>query len=395
MKILSNILNPIDKQTCELLDNHIIEVEKGEILDIYPQTKQTKKAKIKDFSKSIITPGLIDAHTHLPQLPIIGNYGYELMEWLNNYTFPAEIEFEKVEYAQKISKRFFEKLKQLGTSTAVIYSSIHKNSTDIAFSEAEKTNLRIFMGKTMMNQNCPQELAENAIQSLSESYALQKKWHLKNEKIQYIYSPRFAISTSPELMQEIGKLARINKTFIQTHVNENKDEIKFVKKTYGKSYAEVYQDSKILGPQTLLAHAIHNTKKELDIFEQTKTNIIHCPDANLFLKSGRFPIEDFEYRDIPVGLGSDVGAGTTLDMFEIMKSMLFVQEKAIPAETPFYLATLGNAKILNIDAGEIAKGRKAELLKIDFKSTKTKSNTREILNKMIFEKEFKRELLIY
>jgi guanine deaminase len=108
MKILSNILNPIDKQTCELLDNHIIEVEKGKILDIYPQTKQTKKAKVKDFSKSIITPGLIDAHTHLPQLPIIGNYGYELMEWLSNYTFPAEIEFEKAEYAKKISKRFFE-----------------------------------------------------------------------------------------------------------------------------------------------------------------------------------------------------------------------------------------------------------------------------------------------
>ena len=393
MKILSNILNPIDSETCEFLDNHVMEVEKGEIKDIYPLTRNTKKSSIKDFSKSIITPALIDAHTNLPQLPIIGKHGYELMEWLNTYTFPAELEFENVEYAKKISKQFFQILKKVGTATAVIYSSIHKESTGIAFQEAEKSNLRIFMGKTMMNQNCPKELCENAIQSLSESYALQKEWHLKNEKLQYIYSPRFAISTSPELMQEVGKLARLNKTFLQTHINENKDEVKFVEKEYSKSYAQLYQDVKILNSKTLLAHAIHNTKEDLDIFEKTKTNIIHCPDANIFLKSGVFPLNKFEEREILIGLGSDVGAGSTLDMFEIMRSMLYVQQKAIPVEKPFYYATKGNARILGINAGEIVLGKKAELLKIDFPSLP--KTPREILNNLIFARNYERELLIY
>lgn len=393
MKILSNILNPIDQETCEFLDNHILEIKDGEIVGIYPLTKETKRNSLKDFSKSILTPALIDAHTHLPQLEIAGNFGYKLMDWLNNYTFPAEIEFENVEKAKKIAKRLFQNLKAYGTGTAVIYSSIHKESTDVAFKEAEKTKLRIFMGKTMMNQNCPKELCENAIQSLNESYALQKKWHLKNENLQYIYSPRFAVSTSPELMKEAGKLARLNKTFLQTHVNENKDEVNFIKKTYSKSYAQVYEDAGILGSKTLLAHAIHNTKEDMDIFEKTKTNIIHCPDANIFLKSGRFPMEKFKNRDIAVGLGSDVGAGTTLDMFEIMKSMLYAQEELVAVEKAFFMGTKGNARILGIESGEILKGKKAEILKIDFSSLP--KNSKDVLNSLIFKKNYKRELIIY
>ncbi len=393
MKILTNILNPIDPDTAELLDNHIIEIEKGIITDIAPFKKGQEKGRIKDYSKSIIIPALIDAHTHLPQLQVTGNYGYQLMDWLNNYTFPAEIEFEDNKHAREISKTFFKELKRVGTATAVIYSSIHKKSTDIAFEEAEKTKLRVFMGKTMMNQNCPKELCENAIQSLSESYELQKKWHKKNEKLQYVYSPRFAVSTSPELMQEAAKLSRLNKTFIQTHINENKDEVKFVKKTYGKSYAKIYEEAKMLGPQTLLAHAIHNTKEDLNIFEKSQTNIIHCPDANLFLKSGTFPLKEFQKRDISIGLGSDVGAGTTLDMIQIMKSMLYAQESIIPVETPFYYATKGNARILNINSGAIEIGKNAELLKIDIPSREKK--TKDILKKLFFTQNYKRDLLIF
>lgn len=393
MKILTNILNPIDSETAEFLDNHVIEIEDGTIKKILPFKKGSSKSNLKDYSKSIMIPALIDAHTHLPQLPIVGNYGYELMDWLNNYTFPAEIEFGNVEYAKKISKKFFKELKKVGTATAVIYSSIHRESTDIAFEEAQKSNLRIFMGKTMMNQNCPKELSENAIQSLSESYDLQRKWHNKTEKLQYIYSPRFGVSTSPELMQEAAKLSRLNKTFIQTHINENKDEIAFVKKTYSKSYAQMYEEAKILGPKTLLAHAIHNTKEDLDILQNTKTNIIHCPDANIFLKSGIFPLKKFQEREIPIGLGSDVGAGTTLDMFQIMKSMLYVQEKPIPTESPFYYATKGNAKILGTNSGEIEIGKNAEFLKLDLPSKENKA--KEILNKLIFTQNYQRELILF
>ncbi len=397
MEILTNILNPVDDETAELLNNHIVDIEKGKIVSVKPLSKGKKKNKVKDFSKSICIPALIDAHTHLPQFDIVGKYGYGLIEFLQNYAFPAEIRFKELNYAKDLSKRFFQELKKCGTGTAVIYSSIHKESTEIAFKEADKSKLRIFMGKTMMNQNCPKELCENTIQSLNESYQLQKEWHEEDTKLQYIYSPRFAISTSQEFMEEVGKMARLNKTFLQTHINGSKEEREFAMNMYkdSDSYAEIYQKARILGPKTLLAHAIHNSKKDLEILGKTGTNVIHCPDANIFLKSGIFPLKDIEDHGISIGLGSDVGAGTTLDMFKIMKSMLDMQDYIMPVEKPFFHATKGNAKILDIDSGELMEGKNAELLKIDFLGKVDSKNAKNILERLIFTQDYKRELLLF
>jgi guanine deaminase len=395
MKILSNILNPVDKDTTEYLDNHILEIEEGKILDIYPLSKKTIKGDCKDFSKSILLPGLIDAHTHLPQLPITGKYGFELMDWLNNYALPAEIEFGNVNYAKKLSKNFFEKLRKYGTTTAVVYSTIHKESTDIAFQEAERADIRVFMGKTMMDQNCPSELCENTEQSIVESKELYNKWHREDEKITYIYSPRFAITSSEKLMQEVGKISKMNKVFLQTHMNENLEEKEHLRKIYPeyKTYAEIYHKCGLLGARTLLAHCIHNTEEELEILTKTNTKVIHCPDANLFLNSGTFPLRKILDYDIPIGLGSDVGAGTTLDMLEIMKSMIYGQKILIPPSTPFYYATLGNAQILDIDGivGSIERDKQSEILKIDV--DKKFKNAQEALNHIIFSRNFKRELI--
>ncbi len=395
MKILTNILNPIDTQITEYLDNQIVFIDNGKIKDVYGATKQSKKNDTKDYSNSILLPGLIDAHAHLPQLHIIGNYGNSLLEWLNDYAYTSEIHFENTSYAQKISKEFFKQLKKYGTTTAVIYSSIHKDSTEVAFKEAEKSKLRIFMGKTIMDQNCPSELCENPIQTLRESYELNKTWHLKKPNLQYIYSPRFAINTSPELIKEAAKTSRLYKTFLQTHLNESKEENIFLKKIepQSKNFTEIYNYANALGPKTLLAHCIHNSKEEMDLIAETNSNIIHCPDSNFFLNSGTFSLKEFQKREINIGLGSDVGAGTTLDMFEIMKSMIYMQKELIPISTPFYYATLGNAKILSIDndTGSIEGGKEAKFLKIDT-NEKTKK-PHEILNNLIFRKNYTRELI--
>lgn len=402
MKILTNILNPIDESTTEYLDNYVIEVEKHRIIRIYPIPAQAPKINIVDLRDRVLLPQLIDAHTHLPQLPIIGNFGLPLLDWLTQYTFPAEIEFAKEEYAKQLSKKFFNTLKRMGTGIAVVYSTIHANSTEIAFQEAEKSKLKIFMGKVMMNQNCPKELCENPIQSLNESYQLSNKWHKKGS-LEYVYTPRFAISTSKELMYEIAKIAKVNSNFIQTHLNENLDEKKAIKKLYPecKNYTEVYQQAKILGSKTLLAHAIHNDKEELEIIKKTNSKVIHCPDANMFLGSGRFPLEKFIDMEIPVGLGSDVGAGTTLDMFEIMRSMIFVQNANMRSlasmERALFYATRANAQILEIDNdyGEICEDRVASFLSIKIPGKRTFKDSKDILSHVIFKKDFDRELLYY
>ncbi len=395
MEILTNIINPVDKQTTQYQDNYILEIEEGIVKSKKPLTKEKKLKNVLNLSKSILLPPMIDAHTHIPQIDMMGKYGGGLIEWLNEHTYPNEIEFGNEKIAKKRTKKFLKKLKELGTTTTVAYSSIHSKSTEIVFEEAIKSKMRIWIGKAMMDQNCLTELCENRFSSIVESNTLEKKYHLKNDKVQYIYSPRFAISTSSELLWEIGKTAKLNKLFIQIHLNENKEEKELVKKLYPEfeSYTDIYYKANILGPNTLLAHCIHCTKKEFEIIEKTKSNIIHCPEANLFLKSGKFKLKEIEEYGIPIGLGSDIGAGTTLDMFEVMKSMIYMQEEIVPVSTPFYYSTLGNAKILQIDniVGSIDVGKKAEFLKID--CNKKFKSANDVLNHIIFIKDFKREIL--
>ena len=334
-------------------------------------------------------PGLIDAHTHLPQLPIIGKYGNTLLDWLNKWTFPAEKEFKNEDYARKLSKLFFNSLKRVGTTTAVIYSTVYKDSTDIAFQEAEKSKLRVIMGKVMMDQNSPFYLQESPVQSLEESITLSKKWHQKNKKLYYAYSPRFAIACSIGTMKMI-KESNMNNSFIQTHCNENLEEKDTIKAVYPSisNYVSVYQEANILGPQTLLAHMVHNSKEELEIIKKTETKIVHCPDANFFLKSGRFPIEDFDEIGINFGIGSDVGAGTTLNMFHIMKSMIYMQANNkinVSPERAFWHATIANASILGLNnqIGSIEKGKNAEVIGIKVPEN-YKNNARDILSFLIF-----------
>jgi guanine deaminase len=186
MKILANIFNPLSKEKTELLDQHILEIDTQthNIVNIRPKSKNDSLNSLDlNLNQGIIIPTLIDAHTHLPQYPIIGKYGESLLGWLKKYTFPIEKKFANIEYAKNLSAIFFNKLKSEGTGTAVIYTTIHADSTDIAFQEAEKSNLRIIMGKVMMDQKSPVELTESPVTSLKESSSLSQKWHRKTQKL--------------------------------------------------------------------------------------------------------------------------------------------------------------------------------------------------------------------
>ena len=389
MKILTNILNPVSKTRTDFIDNVVIEIENNIIQNITPLTKNTPLSNITDRRDIVVLPGLIDAHTHLPQYPIIGKFGETLLKWLENYTFPIEKKFKEEEYAQNLSKEFFLQLKRVGTTTAVIYSTVYQHTTDIAFQEAEKSNLRIVMGKVMMDQNSPYYLQETPTKSLEESIYLSKKWHQKTEKLYYAYSPRFAIACSIGTMSMI-KPSNTNNSFIQTHCNENKQEKETIEQLYPDipSYVEVYKEANLLGPKTILAHMVHNTREELELIKKTETKVVHCPDANFFLRSGRFPIEQFDEMNINFGLGSDVGAGTSLSMFQIMKSMIFVQANnniVVTTSRAFWHSTIANAEILGLDEeiGSIEKGKKAEIIGIKIPNNYL-HNATDILSYLIF-----------
>ena len=325
---------------------------------------------------ALIAPGFIDTHLHAPQLEMIGSYGGHLLEWLNRYTFPTERKFENPAHARRVARAFYEELLRNGTLTALVFSTIHREATDIFFEEAEQHGFRGIVGKTMMDRHAPEYLLDRSVkESYDDSRALLQKWHGRG-LIRYAITPRFAPTSTPELLEAAGQLKReFPDAWVHTHISENQHEVRWVQELFPVAeYADVYDHYGLLGDRTVLAHGVWLTEEELDLLARRKTRISHCPNSNLFLGSGLFRLFHVLDAGVIVGLGSDIGAGTTPSMFNAMADAYKVQQVQHVSLSPFqlwYLATLGGARALSLDAetGSLEPGKSADFLILDLHAT--------------------------
>ncbi|MDQ6802242.1 MAG: guanine deaminase [Acidobacteriota bacterium] len=324
---------------------------------------------------ALITPGFFDTHLHAPQLEMIGSYGGHLLEWLNRYTFPTEAKFSDPKYAATIARAFFDELLHNGTLCALIFSTIHFEATDIFFAEAERRGFRGIIGKAMMDRNAPDALLEKAHESYEQSRELLLKWHNRG-LLRYAITPRFAPTSTPELLQRAGDLKReFPDAYVHTHISENKSEVTWVHELFPEAeYADVYDHHGLLGDRTVLAHGVHLTEEELDLLARRGTRISHCPNSNLFLGSGLFRLHHTRDAGVIVGLGTDIGAGTTPSMFTAMADAYKVQQVQGVSLSPFelwYLATLGGAHALSLDgeSGSLEAGKSADFLVLNLHAT--------------------------
>ena len=322
----------------------------------------------------LITPGFFDTHLHAPQLEMIGSYGGHLLEWLNRYTFPTEAKFSDPSYAAAIAKVFFTELLRHGTLCALIFSTIHYEATDAFFAEAERRGFRGIIGKTMMDRNAPEALLETPSDSYEKSRALLMKWHERG-LLRYAITPRFAPTSTPELLERAGALKKEFPTaYVHTHISENRNEVAWVHQLFADAeYADVYDRYGLLDERAILAHGVYLTAEELDLLHRRQTRIAHCPNSNLFLGSGLFPLHDVLNSGIVVGLGTDIGAGTTPSMFTAMSDAYKVQQVQGVSLTPielWYLATLGGARALSLDgeSGSLVPGKSADFLILDLQA---------------------------
>jgi guanine deaminase len=276
---------------------------------------------VQDLRPFWVLPGLVDLHSHLPQHEAVAMDGEELLPWLKTHIFPAEIRFEDPEWAARAARAYFRDQLALGTTTTVVYGSVHLEAAHRAFQEAERSGIRCVMGKVMMDQHSPDRLKEDTAASLAQSEELCRAWHGRDGgRLQYAFTPRFAPTCSRELLRGAGRLAEKHAAFIQTHLSENLDELQWVHELFPEAadYTDVYARAGLLGPRTLLGHCIHLGPSERQVIRASGATVVHCPRSNAFLKSGIMPLRRWLDEGLTVGLGTDVGAGPSLDLWAEM-----------------------------------------------------------------------------
>lgn len=344
----------------------------------------------------LIIPGFIDLHVHLPQLGATGCQAPTLLEWLEQHIFSAEARFSDPLHAQAMAEWFFAELLRNGTTTAAVFLTLHSEATEIAFQVAERMGNRVIMGLNLMDRNAPAELVRPTETLLSETERLYHKWHGADEnRIQYAWMPRFAISCSDELLSGIGRLrTQYPQAYCHTHLSEQPGEVAEVLKLFpeAKTYTDAYDRCGLLGERTLLAHGIHLSDSELDHLQAIGSSLVHCPSSNFFLKSGPFRLQAVIEKNLRWGLGSDVGAGPEMSLFKVMKDAQFMQQHwLVPLHTLFYAATLGGAEALQMAdrLGNLVPGKEADFVILDcrHKSSLTlapEHTLEELLSKLIY-----------
>ncbi len=333
-------------------------------------------ATLHDHRGHLVLPGFIDCHLHYPQAGVIASFGRQLLDWLNDYTFPAEARFADVREAERSAAFVVDRLLAHGTTTASVFATVHAHSVDAFFNAASAKNLRMLCGKVLMDRNCPENLRDTATSGDRDSRALIERWHGQG-RLRYSITPRFAASSTPQQLQLAGELfASRPNLHLQSHLAENPAEIAWVKALFPerRSYLDVYAHYGLTGPRALYAHCIHLDAADRQALAASGTAAAFCPSSNLFLGSGFFDHAASAATGMRVGLATDVGAGTGFSLLRTLGDAYSVsQARAAPLSglRGFYLATLGGARALYLDEfiGNFTPGREADFVVLDWAAT--------------------------
>lgn len=361
----------------EYLDDGVLTVADGRIVAAAPAAQALgalpADVTVTDLRGKLITPGFIDCHVHFPQLDIIGSFGAQLLDWLNRYAYPAEARFADPGHAREVAGVFIDELLRNGTTTALVFCTVHAHSADALFEAAAARGMRLIAGKVLMDSNCPEELRDTADSGYADSKALIERWHGQG-RLGYAITPRFALTSSADQLAAAGRLAReYPDVWVHTHLAENMDEVEEIARLFpdSRSYLDVYDRFGLLRERAVFAHCLHMDAADRDCMARKGGAAAFCPTSNLFLGSGLFRLAAMRAAGIRCGLGTDVGGGTSLSLLRTASEaykVLHLQEHALPAMRALYLATLGAAEALYLEdrLGNFAPGKEADFVVLDY-----------------------------
>jgi len=378
-----------DPSAWRLFEDGALKIEDGRIAGHGERQSILNQAgpadRVFDYRGRLILPGFIDTHVHYTQMDVIASFGRQLLDWLNQYTFPAERAFADPAHGAKIAALFLDTLLRHGTTSAAVYASVHKQSVDAFFQEAELRKMRMLCGKVMMDRNCPDFLRDDVESAESDSRSLIAKWHNRGRS-GYALTPRFAPTSTPEQLAMTGRLySEFPDLWLQSHVAENHDEVEWVKRLFpdSRSYLDVYDRNGMLGPRSVYGHCLHLDDRDRERMAETGAAIAFCPTSNLFIGSGFFDLSAARNRGIRVGLATDVGGGTSYSMLSTLAEaykVLMARGQRLNAWRGYYLATLGGAEALYLDdrIGNFEIGKEADFVVVDWAATPVLERRTEI-----------------
>lgn len=366
-------------ECCDYLEDALIIMDHGLIESVSAYSpKAAEGLPVERFPDAVICPGFVDCHLHYPQTQMIGAFGEQLIEWLNTYTFVAEQDFADPDHARKTAEVFLAELLRCGTTTASVYCTVHPQSVEAFFQRSAELNTRMIAGKVLMDRNAPAALLDTPETAYDDSRRLMEKWHGRGRQL-YAVTPRFAPTSTPEELRAASRLWREHPgVYLQTHLSENIGELAWVRELFPDcgGYLEVYKNYGLFGPRSIFGHCIHLDETDFADFNDAGAVMAHCPTSNLFLGSGFFKLHEAKKPDRPVkvGLGTDVGAGTSFSLLQTLNEAYKVARMngtRLNSIEGFYLATRGGAEALDLadKIGSIAPGFEADLAVLDLKAT--------------------------
>lgn len=396
--------------TLDLADGLLETDDGGRIVGVRPWPGAADAAaEVADLRPLVLLPGMVDLHAHLPQLPNAGlGAGLDLLTWLDRYIFPLEHAYDR-SVAERQAPAAWSAFAAAGTTTVLAYAAIWPDSTDAAFEAAEAHGIRAIIGKVMMDRLTydagidPGRILER---SLHQSDELASRWHGRDGgRLQYAFTPRFAVSCSADLLRESAALARLHGAYWQTHLSEDGGEINEVRRLFpdARDYLDCYERAGGLGPKSIFAHAIHLSDDEVRRLVAGGSAVAHCPASNVFLASGLMPLAAYRAAGMRVGLGSDVAGGPEASIFATMRAGVVVQraleltgraapDGALRPSDWLRAGTLDGAGALGLShsIGSLEAGKEADLIAIDpglttpLPGDEQPLDTEDLLSRLIF-----------
>ncbi|MDJ0699357.1 MAG: guanine deaminase [Woeseiaceae bacterium] len=365
-----------DPSAWQCVDDGILLVDDGKIVAAGPaediQAQLADDVEMQDLRGKIIVPGFVDCHVHFSQLDIIASFGEQLLDWLNRYAYPEEMRFADPEHARSVAHAFVDELLANGTTTALVFATVHGHSAEAIFEAAAAKGMRLIAGKVLMDSNCPEPLRDDPESGYAQTRDLIERWHGRG-RLGYAITPRFALTSSEAQLAAAGRLAaEYPDVWLHTHLAENTEEVQAIATQFpwSSSYLDVYDRFGLVRDRSVFAHCLHLAEGERRCMSKNGAAAAFCPSSNLFLGSGLFDLRTIRDAGVRTGLGTDVGGGTSLSLLRTMSDaykMLHLQDQALPPMRALYLATLGAAEALYLEdrIGNFEPGKEADFVVLD------------------------------